>query len=63
MKILNFKKLTTLPKDKYHDENGLYITVSKMGNGKWSFRYSINQKLSETLKEYLDDKEFKFGIT
>ena len=62
MKKLNFKKLTTLPKGKYHDGNGLYITISKTGSGKWSFHYSINQKSSETLKEHLDDKEFKFGI-
>jgi hypothetical protein len=47
MKKLNLKKLTTLPKGKYHDGNGLYITVSKTGSGKWSFRYRINQKSRE----------------
>ena len=47
MKKLNFKKLTTLPKGKYHDGNGLYITISKTGSGKWSFRYRINQKSRE----------------
>ena len=44
MKKLNTKQLQTLPKDKYHDGNGLYISISKPGRGKWSFRYTINKK-------------------
>jgi hypothetical protein len=47
MKKLNTKQLQTLPKDKYHDGNGLYISISKPGRGKWSFRYRINQKSRE----------------
>src|SRR5210317_4781 len=47
MKKLNAKQLQTLPKDKYHDGNGLYISISKPGRGKWSFRYRINQKSRE----------------
>ena len=34
MKKLNAKQLQTLPKDKYHDGNGLYISISKPGRGK-----------------------------
>ena len=47
MKRLNAKQLQTLPKDKYHDGNGLYISISKPGKGKWSFRYTINKKSRE----------------
>ena len=47
MKKLNTKQLQTLPKDKYHDGNGLYISISKPGRGKWSFRYRINKKSRE----------------
>ena len=47
MKKLNAKQLQTLPKDKYHDGNGLYISISKPGRGKWSFRYTINKKSRE----------------
>jgi len=47
MKKLNTKQLQTLPKDKYHDGNGLYISISKPGRGKWSFRYTINKKSRE----------------
>ena len=44
MKKLNFKKLTTLAKGKYHDGDGLYITLTSPGKGKWSFRYRFNKK-------------------
>jgi len=47
MKKLNAKQLQTLPKDKYHDGNGLYISILKPGRGKWSFRYTINKKSRE----------------
>ena len=47
MNKLNAKQLQTLPKDKYHDGNGLYISISKPGRGKWSFRYTINKKPRE----------------
>ena len=47
MKKLNARKLLFLPKDKYHDGNGLYITISSLGKGKWSFRYSINKRARE----------------
>ena len=47
MNKLNAKQLQTLPKDKYHDGNGLYISISKPGRGKWSFRYTINKKSRE----------------
>ena len=38
MKRLNAKQLLVLPKGKYHDGNGLYISISSKGKGKWSFR-------------------------
>ena len=47
MKRLNAKQLLTLSKDKYHDGNGLYISISSPGRGKWSFRYTINKKSRE----------------
>ena len=47
MKRLNAKQLLILPKDKYHDGNGLYISISNPGRGKWSFRYTINKKSRE----------------
>ena len=47
MNKLNAKQLQTLTKDKYHDGNGLYISISKPGRGKWSFRYTINKKSRE----------------
>ena len=47
MKKLNARKLLFLPKDKYHDGNGLYITISSQGKGKWSFRYTNNKQARE----------------
>ena len=47
MKKLNARKLLFLPKDKYHDGNELYITISSPGKGKWSFRYTLNKKARE----------------
>ena len=47
MKKLNARKLLFLPKDKYHDGDGLYISISSPGKGKWSFRYTINKKSRE----------------
>ena len=47
MKRLNAKQLLFLSKDKYHDGNGLYISFSSLGRGKWSFRYTINKKSRE----------------
>ena len=47
MKKLNNKQLLALTSGKYHDGNGLYITISRQGSGKWSFRYRINQKSRE----------------
>ena len=47
MKKLNAKQLLVLPKGKYHDGNGLYISISTLGRGRWSFRYSINKKSRE----------------
>ena len=47
MKRLNAKQLLSLSKDKYHDGNGLYISFSSLGRGKWSFRYTINKKSRE----------------
>jgi hypothetical protein len=43
MKRLNAKQLLSLSKDKYHDGNGLYISFSSLGRGKWSFRYTFNK--------------------
>ena len=47
MKRLNAKQLLSLSKDKYHDGNGLYISFSSLGRGKWSFRYTFNKKQRE----------------
>ena len=47
MKKLNAKQLSILTKGKYHDGNGLYISISSPGRGRWSFRYSINKKSRE----------------
>ena len=43
MKKLNAKQLQTLPRDKYHDGNGLYISISKPGRGKCC--YLIHTKM------------------
>ena len=56
MKKLNAKQLQTLPKDKYHDGNGLYISISKPGRGKWSFRYTTNKKSPQ---EIMQDESIK----
>ena len=47
MKKLNARKLLFLPKDKYHDGEGLYISISSPGKGKWSFRFTINKRARE----------------
>jgi len=47
MKRLNAKQLLVLPKGKYHDGNGLYISISSKGKGKWSFRYRADKKSRE----------------
>ena len=47
MHKLKYKQLLTLPKGKYHDGKGLYITISSQGRGKWSYRYRINNKSRE----------------
>ena len=47
MKRLNAKQLLVLPKGKYHDGNGLYISISSKGKGKWSFRYRVHKKSRE----------------
>ena len=36
-----------MPKGKYHDGNGLYISISSKGKGKWSFRYRAHKKSRE----------------
>ena len=47
MKRLNAKQILVLPKGKYPDGNGLYLSIYKPGRGKWSFRYSLNKKARE----------------
>ena len=47
MKRLNAKQILALPIGKYHDGNGLYISIYSPGRGKWSFRYTINKKSRE----------------
>ena len=47
MKRLNAKQLLVLPIGKYHDGNGLYLSINSSGKGKWSFRYRINKKSRE----------------
>ena len=47
MHKLKYKQLLTLPKGKYHDGKGLYISISSQGRGKWSYRYRINNKSRE----------------
>ena len=47
MHKLKYKQLLTLPKGKYHDGKGLYISISSLGRGKWSYRYCIHSKSRE----------------
>ena len=47
MKRLNAKQLLVLPKGKYHDGNGLYLSIYSPGKGKWTFRYRISKKSRE----------------
>ncbi|RPH03355.1 MAG: DUF4102 domain-containing protein [Alphaproteobacteria bacterium TMED93] len=47
MKRFNAKQLFVLPIGKYHDVNGLYLSIYSSGRGKWSFRYTINKKSRE----------------
>ena len=47
MHQLKYKQLLTLPKGKYHDGKGLYISISSLGRGKWSYRYRIDSKSRE----------------
>ncbi len=55
MKRLTAKKLLVLPKGKYHDGDGLYISISRNGKGKWSFRYRARKKSREMeLGRFLD---------
>ena len=67
MKKLNARKLLFLPKDKYHDGDGLYIYISSPGKGKWSFRYTINKKaredkLSKTKGCLLNERDFLLEV-
>ena len=47
MHKLKYKQLLHLPKGKYHDGKGLYISISAQGRGKWSYRYRIDNKSRE----------------
>ena len=47
MHKLKYKQLLTLPKGKYHDGKGLYVSISSLGRGKWSYRYRIDSKSRE----------------
>ena len=47
MHKLKYKQLLHLPKGKYHDGKGLYISIPSQGRGKWSYRYRINNKSRE----------------
>lgn len=47
MHKLKYKQLLNLPKGKYHDGKGLYISISSLGRGKWSYRYRIDSKSRE----------------
>ena len=47
MHRLKYKQLLTLPKGKYHDGKGLYISISSQGRGKWSYRYRLDNKSRE----------------
>ena len=47
MKRLNAKQLLVLPKGKYHDGNGLYLSIYSPGKGKWTFLYRISKKSRE----------------
>ena len=39
MHKLKYKQLLHLPRGKYHDGKGLYISITSQGMGKWSYRY------------------------
>ena len=41
------KQLLNLTNGKYHDEKGLYVSITSPGSGKWSFRYRIDHKSRE----------------
>ena len=47
MHKLKYKQLLHLPKGKYHDGKGLYISIPSQGRGKWSYRYRIDNKSRE----------------
>ena len=47
MHRLKYKQLIILPKGKYHDGKGLYISISSQGRGKWSYRYRLDDKSRE----------------
>ena len=47
MHKLKNKQLLHLTKGKYHDGKGLYITITRPGTGKWSYRYRIDHKSRE----------------
>ncbi len=43
MKRLNAKQILALPIGKYHDGNGLYISIYSPGRGKWSFAIQLTK--------------------
>ena len=47
MHKLKYKQLLNLTKGKYHDGKGLYISITRPGTGKWSYRYRIDHKSRE----------------
>ncbi|MDC1134482.1 integrase arm-type DNA-binding domain-containing protein, partial [Alphaproteobacteria bacterium] len=47
MHKLKYKQLLHLPRGKYHDGKGLYISISSPGRGKWSYRYRIDNQSRE----------------
>ena len=47
MHKLKYKQLLHLPRGKYHDGKGLYISITSSGTGKWSLRYRLDHKSRE----------------
>ena len=59
MHKLKYKQLLTLPKGKYHDGKGLYVSISSQGRGKWSYRYRLDHKSREMGLSKKNAKELK----
>ena len=58
MKKLNAKQLLVLPKGKYHNGNGLYISIYTSGKDKGTFHYRINKNQEKWILEVTQNSHF-----